>query len=175
MSARISSKVFPIALAMVLCLIATSVGSIELEPTAFDRGLQQVRFETGLTSETSDIWLAAADDEQEPEFEQEAQWETKALDYKPKSPLKAFFMSLAVPGLGQFYYGSKIKPVVFVGVEAFSWLMYSKWNGDGDDLTSEFEAFNDAHWSRQSYRDYLFEVWGDTSDANINDVTHHLP
>ena len=160
---------------LALCFTATTSWSIELQPTTFDRGIQQVRFETGLTSDVSDVWLAAAGDEGEPQFVDEAQWETKALDYKPKSPLKAFFMSLAVPGLGQFYYGSKIKPVAFLGIEAVSWLMSSKWNGDGDDLTSEYETFNRTHWLRQSYSDYLFEVWGDTSDANINDVTHHLP
>jgi hypothetical protein len=30
-------------------------------------------------------------------------------EYKSKSPFKAFMMSLAVPGLGEYYLGSKIK------------------------------------------------------------------
>ena len=59
-----------------------------------------------------------------------------------KSPAKAFILSLAVPGLGQYYYGSKIKPLVFLGVEVTSWVLYFKWNSEGDDITAEFEAFN---------------------------------
>ncbi len=175
MNSRVISRCLLAGVFLAVCFTTSTSWSIELQPTVFDQGIQQVRFETGLTSDNSDIWLAATDQEEEPQFEEEAQWETKALDYKQKSPLKAFFMSLAVPGLGQFYYGSKIKPVAFLGIEAVSWMMNSKWNGDGDDLTSAYEAYNLAHWSRDNYGSYLFDVWGDSSDTDINDVTHHLP
>ncbi len=96
-----------------------------------------------------------------------------------KSPAKAFFLSLAVPGLGQYYYGSKVKPFVFLGVEVAAWVMYFNWHGEGDDITSEFEAFNQAHWSRGSYEDYLYEVYGVTNDNEVpsgtSAITHHLP
>ncbi|MEW6413349.1 MAG: hypothetical protein AB1483_12905 [Candidatus Zixiibacteriota bacterium] len=96
-----------------------------------------------------------------------------------KSPAKAFILSLAVPGLGQYYYGSKIKPLVFLGVEVTSWVLYFKWNSEGDDITAEFEAFNRLHWSSESYGDYLYEIYGvrddDSIPAGVSAVTHHLP
>ncbi|MFQ5454209.1 MAG: hypothetical protein ACE5D6_08490, partial [Candidatus Zixiibacteriota bacterium] len=56
-------------------------------------------------------------------------------DLTLKSPAKAFFLSLAVPGLGQYYYGSKIKPVLFLGAEISSWMFYFKWHNEGNDIT----------------------------------------
>ncbi|MFH2050122.1 MAG: DUF5683 domain-containing protein [bacterium] len=97
---------------------------------------------------------------------------------KYKSPAKAFAMSLLVPGLGQFYNGSKIKPVFFLGVEVASWVLYSKWDSKGDDLTAEFEAFHDSLWSRSRYEDkYLLWTYGETDDNLItaHEVSHHLP
>jgi len=96
-----------------------------------------------------------------------------------KSPAKAFFLSLAVPGLGQYYYGSKIKPFIFFGAEIAVWTMNIKWNKDGDDITTEFEAYNRVHWSQQSYEDFLLWVYGvtDDNDAPVYayEITHHLP
>lgn len=97
---------------------------------------------------------------------------------KRKSPAKAFLMSFFVPGLGQFYNGSKVKPVVFLGVEVASWVLYVKWNSKGDDLTNEFEAFHHKHWVRSRYEDqYLLWTYGETDDDLIleHEVSHHLP
>jgi len=97
-----------------------------------------------------------------------------------KSPAKAFLLSLAVPGLGQLYYGSKIKPVLFMGAEITTWVLYFKWHNEGDDITAEFEAFNRAHWLRDRYeQEYLYYVYGVTSDTEVPvsamEVTHNLP
>ena len=97
-----------------------------------------------------------------------------------KSPTKAFFLSLAVPGLGQYYYGSRVKPFVFLGAEVAAWVFYFNWHGEGDDITAEFQAFNKAHWSREDYEDkYLLWVFGVTSDTELptgtRGITHHLP
>lgn len=97
-----------------------------------------------------------------------------------KSPAKAFFLSLAVPGLGQYYYGSKIKPALFLGVEVASWALYFNWHNEGEDITAEFEAFNRAHWSRDRYeQEYLFYVYGVTDDEDVppgtTEISHHLP
>ncbi len=98
---------------------------------------------------------------------------------KYKSPAKAFFLSLAVPGLGQYYYGSRVKPFIFLGVEAATWAMYLKWHGDGNSITDEFEAFNQAHWSENRYDKYLLLNYGvgddDSVDAQYYEVSHHLP
>ena len=96
---------------------------------------------------------------------------------KQKSPTKAFLLSLAVPGLGQLYYGSKIKPVLFVGAEAAGWILRANYSDEGDRLTEEFEAFNRAHWSEGDYRDYLVLAY-DTSDEDAitaKEISHHLP
>ena len=98
---------------------------------------------------------------------------------KYKSPTKAFLLSLVVPGLGQYYYGSRVKPFIFLGVEAASWAMYIKWHGDGNSITDEFEAFNRAHWFQSRYETYLQLNYGVTDDdsvaAQYYEISHHLP
>lgn len=98
--------------------------------------------------------------------------------YQYKSPGKAFAMSLLVPGLGQYYTGSKIKPVIFLGAEITSWVLYFKWQGEGDDITDEFEAFNRTHWSEADYSWYLenqYDASDDDSITGVTEINHHLP
>lgn len=94
-----------------------------------------------------------------------------------KSPAKAFLLSLAVPGLGQYYYGSKVKSAAFLGIEAASWIMHTKWHGDGNDLENAFEEFNRTHWIQGRYEDYLEIVYGSRDDDSISamEVSHNLP
>ena len=94
-----------------------------------------------------------------------------------KSPAKAFLLSLAVPGLGQLYYGSKIKPVLFAGAEAAAWILRANYNSDGDDMIAAYEQFNRTHWSENSYSDYLEWSYGERDDENIDamEISHHLP
>ena len=96
---------------------------------------------------------------------------------KRKSPAKAFVMSLVVPGLGQFYNGSKIKPFAFLGVEITSWVFYSKWHSEGDNITAEFESFHDSLWNKSDYEDFLEWTYGFRDDDLITaeEVSHHLP
>jgi hypothetical protein len=104
---------------------------------------------------------------------------TAATETKYKSPAKAFFLSLAVPGLGQYYYGSRIKPFIFLGVEAATWAVYLKWHKDGSNITDEFEAFNRTHWAESRYQEYLLMNYGVTDDdsvaAQYYEISHHLP
>ena len=62
--------------------------------------------------------------------------------YTKKSPTKAFVMSLIVPGLGQYYIGDKKRAMVFAGADLISWVLYFKWDGQGNDLTDRYEAFS---------------------------------
>jgi hypothetical protein len=64
---------------------------------------------------------------------------------KPKSTRKAFFLSLLVPGLGEWYVGSR-RAFAFLGVEAFAWYTYISNNSDGNDLEDTYEQFADEHW-----------------------------
>ncbi len=98
--------------------------------------------------------------------------------YQRKSPTKAMLLSLAVPGAGQYYYGSRVKPFIFLGAEVAAWALHLKWHGDGVDAQDAFEAFNREHWSRTAYEDqYLLWVYGETDDELIGarEVSHHLP
>ncbi len=98
-----------------------------------------------------------------------------------KSPGKAFLLSLAVPGLGQYYYGSKVKAAAFLGVEATAWIMHVNLHNKGQELTDEFQAFNRQHWIQSNYEDYLQIVYGVRDDQLIPDsipapeASHSLP
>lgn len=94
-----------------------------------------------------------------------------------RSPGKALALSLVVPGLGQFYNGNRIKPWIFLGVEVTAWAMYLKWHGNYKDLTSDFENFQRAHWSREDYATYLNAAYGYSDDDSIDatEISHHLP
>ena len=95
-----------------------------------------------------------------------------------KSPFKAFLLSAAVPGLGQWYYGSRIKPFIFLGVEAAAWGMHIKYHADGEDATDAYEAFSNLHWSRDDYEQkYLLWAYGFADDELIQEreISHRLP
>jgi hypothetical protein len=62
-----------------------------------------------------------------------------------KSTRKAFFLSLILPGLGEYYVGSK-RSFLFLGVEAVAWYVYVTKTNQGNDLDSQFKSFADAHW-----------------------------
>ncbi|MBD3332126.1 hypothetical protein GF356_04700 [candidate division GN15 bacterium] len=102
---------------------------------------------------------------------------TDAFDYDRKSPVKAFLLSLAVPGLGQYYYGSRAKPLMFLGIEAVSWFLHINWHGDGDNLTDDYESFNNTHWSESRYRTSLDWIYGSTQESEITEkeINHTLP
>ena len=99
--------------------------------------------------------------------------------HEGKSPAKAFFLSLAVPGLGQYYYGSRVKSAAFIGVEAAAWILHAGWHSDGNKLEGEFEEFNRTHWLQGRYEDYLEIVYGvrDDEDTSLHaqEVSHNLP
>jgi hypothetical protein len=167
---RVLAKGFRV-LAIVLVTLGTSVkASIELKQSVFDREGHKLKYDSPLSDLTQPLY-AGSDEFSSTSIDQPS-------TISQKSPAKAFFLSLAVPGLGQFYYGSKIKPLVFLSAEVVSWVFYSKWHSDGNDLTDKYEAFNQNHWSRDSYENkYLLWTYGVTDDELINEteVTHHLP
>ena len=98
---------------------------------------------------------------------------------KHKSPGKAFFMSLVLPGLGQYYNGDKVKPLIFIGAEITSWFLYVKWHGDGNDLTDAYEDYNDKYWHKDRYDDMILWTYGANDDEEVDamyqEINHHLP
>ena len=84
-----------------------------------------------------------------------------ALDDLPdkKSPLLAGVMSAILPGSGEFYVGEYLKAAIFFAVEVTLITVAVVNNNEGDDLTAEFEAFADEHWSAVDYSEYMMDHW----------------
>jgi len=86
---------------------------------------------------------------------------------KLKSPKRAFFLSAALPGAGQYYNNSYLKAAGFLALEAAGWAAYISYNGKGNDIEDEFEAYADQHWSEDKYWDWIAQHSG----KERNDLT----
>ena len=69
---------------------------------------------------------------------------------KGKSSKRSFLLSALVPGLGQWYAGSKKRGLAFLGAEAALVGMWAAWKGKGNDLEEEFRAVADEHWEPEA-------------------------
>ena len=104
-----AKQVVPAAVLMVL-FITNAAASIRLNGSVFEREHHRIRSETACQAVAEDGGFAADDD-----FSSIAIGATE--NPKLKSPGRAFFYSLAVPGLGQYYYGSKVKPLLLLSAQ----------------------------------------------------------
>jgi hypothetical protein len=146
--------------------------SVELPPSFFQQDRQQIRYRS-FVSMTEPAGTLFADAQA---LDADQAFESKST--KRKSPFKAFALSAILPGAGQFYCGSRIKPLLFLGVEAAAWGFQFKYRGEGNDATDAYEAFNNTHWSRFDYENkYLFWAYGEIDDELISarEMSHHLP
>jgi hypothetical protein len=165
-----SVKQVALATILMALFITNAAASIKLKGSVFEREYHRIRYETAFQALGENSGFSA-----DASFSSFVTGSAESSELK--SPGKAFFYSLAVPGLGQYYYGSKVKPLLFLSAEVASWVFYFKWHGQGDDLTDKYEAFNRDHWYRERYEDFLLWVY-DTTDDNAIDtigITHHLP
>lgn len=160
---------------------AGSIEAIELKSSVIEIELQKIKYHAAYWTATaeSEKLFAAFDDAEFGDVGNSS--DKNKINRKRKSPLKAFLFSLALPGLGQWYNGSRLKPFAFLGAEAAAWGLYSKWHGQGNDRTADFEAFNRTHWSRDSYENkYLQWTYGVNDDDSLSgpiyfEISHHLP
>ncbi|GEM_PF-6622848 len=91
--------------------------------------------------------------------------------YEKKSTVKAFFLSLAVPGLGEYYAGSRIKPFVFFGADVALWSGHIIYHNKGKDGERTYRAYADAHYIRDNY-----DLWWNTLDSTTQaSYSHRLP
>ncbi|MCY3666231.1 MAG: hypothetical protein OXH81_11275 [Gemmatimonadetes bacterium] len=90
--------------------------------------------------------------------------------HKGKSSKRSFLLSALVPGLGQWYAGSKKRGLVFLGAEAALVGMWVAWKGKGNDLEQEFRAVADEHWDPRSYL-----AWRGSEKSKESSITHSLP
>lgn len=76
-------------------------------------------------------------------------------EFHTKSPLKAFALSLAIPGAGQFYNGSKIKAGTFLAADALLWTGYLIYHGKGNDQEKKYMKFADDNYTPNDYFDWF--------------------
>lgn len=72
-----------------------------------------------------------------------------------KNPLMAAGMSLLLPGAGQAYTGNYWKTGIMVAVEAAAIAVAVLYTRKGDDKTTEFQNYADAHWSAVRYAQWM--------------------
>ncbi|HEX7878142.1 MAG TPA: hypothetical protein VF720_01955 [Candidatus Eisenbacteria bacterium] len=97
--------------------------------------------------------------------------EVPGVDGK-RSPLLAGFLSLVVPGAGQFYNGSR-SGWLFLGLETAGWITYASARDTGHDIEEQYKRYADGHWTFERYRDPTFEDCPPEghSDGGVQDST----
>jgi len=78
---------------------------------------------------------------------------------------RAFIYSMAVPGLGEYYVGSKLKAGLFFAFDIFNWSQYMLNHKKGSEKEDEFRTYADEHWSPTKYMVWLVENEGVTIDT----------
>jgi hypothetical protein len=92
-------------------------------------------------------------------------------EFETKSTRRAFLYSMIIPGAGEYYAGSRIKPVVFLGIEALLWTGYFVYHNKGDDTKKEYKAYADDHYSPYDYMSW----WNSLTPAQQDSFSHILP
>ena len=112
------------------------------------------------------VGLRAVEGDADPEPAPMPRTETR----KGKSSKRAFLLSALVPGLGEWYAGSKKRALAFFGAEAALVGMWAAWKGKGNDVEEEFRAVADEHWDPEEYI-----AWRESTISNNSSITHALP
>lgn len=71
-----------------------------------------------------------------------------------KSAPTGLFLSLLIPGTGEFYAGSKLKGLFFIGLEVGAWFMYSHHKKLSDNWENLYIKMANDNWSRTRW-----EIW----------------
>ncbi len=103
--------------------------------------------------------------------EKPGQLEEDIYAFKPKNTRLAFFYSMLIPGAGEFYAGSKIKPLLFLGLEASLWAGYFVYDGKGNDKEDEYRLFADQNYDPDRY----FTWWNTLDTTEKKEFSHDLP
>jgi hypothetical protein len=92
-------------------------------------------------------------------------------EYDTKSPGKAFLLSLAVPGAGEYYTGHKFKAAAFLAVDALLWTGYFVYHKKGSDKEGEYETFANRHYDPIVF----LQWWNDLDSLTQSQYSHRLP
>ncbi len=87
---------------------------------------------------------------------------------KKKSPLLAGLFSLAIPGAGEFYSGSYLKSILFIGIEAAAITVGLIYDKKGDDQTVVFENYADKFWDPAKYARWTIDNLEDHLNQVLN-------
>lgn len=93
-----------------------------------------------------------------------------------RSPRKAFFYSLVVPGAGQAWVGAYVRAGLFVAAEAgllYGW--YDVSIRQAREKTRESERFADANWSTSRYESVRKRVYDSASQENQGQLAASMP
>ena len=112
------------------------------------------------------VGLRAVEGDADPEPAPMPRTETR----KDKSSKRAFLLSALVPGLGEWYAGSKKRGLAFLGAEAALVGMWVAWKGKGNDIVEEFRAVADEYWDPEEYI-----AWRESTISKSSSITHALP
>ncbi|MBD3234194.1 MAG: hypothetical protein GF315_10780 [candidate division Zixibacteria bacterium] len=93
------------------------------------------------------------------------------FEYDKKSVAKAFILSLAIPGLGEYYAGSRIKPFIFFGADVLLWTGHVVYHAKGEDGEEDYRAYADDHWFREPYNIW----WNSLTTEQQESYSHRLP
>lgn len=98
-----------------------------------------------------------------------------------RSPLLAAVFSAIVPGTGELYAGSYWLAGLFAALEGAGWYFNINENRLGDERTTEYRAYADAHWSVVKYAKWLndnarnFPGGENAVHIDIDETTPGLP
>ncbi|MCP4583994.1 MAG: hypothetical protein GY839_20475 [candidate division Zixibacteria bacterium] len=92
-------------------------------------------------------------------------------EFDAKSTKKAFFYSMLVPGAGQYYAGSRIKPFVYLAAEAIIWSGYFSFKNKGNDQRTRYQDYADQHYVWEDFMGW----WDGLSQAQQDSFSHRLP
>lgn len=88
-------------------------------------------------------------------------------------PARGLALSLAIPGMGQWYAGAKAKALFFFGLEVAGWISWRSFSSAGENIERKYEQFADEHWDL--YQWWLRTPWLTSSYGDVVcKGTHHL-
>ena len=71
-----------------------------------------------------------------------------------------------MPGAGQFYTKSYWQSAAFFGAEVLAWVVYAKYENQGNQRTDAFQQFANDHWSVAQYANWMNINYGQTININ---------
>jgi hypothetical protein len=95
------------------------------------------------------------------------------VNRKKKSPILAGVMSLAIPGVGEYYTESYWRAGGFALAEAGLWILYAAYTSKGNKQTDFFQSFADDHWSALRYAEWI-EANAGKLNSDVKSFTGYL-